>query len=104
MKNIIRLQDVGARDLHIVTERPTTEPKLKSGFLPVSVSVWGFGGTVLSLSYDRRERETERGRERDGGGERDTQRQRHTEGGEVAEGRKGGEAPRERGWRKGGRD
>ena len=78
----------------------------------MSVLVWGFGGTVLSLSYDRKERDGAR----EGGteGERDTQRQR--EGGTEGEGEGGRELltaeencffffrpARERGWRKGGR-
>ena len=79
------------RKLHIVTERPKTEPKptpsvLKngkpmSGFLPVSVSVWGFGRTVISLSYDRRERERDGVREGGTEGERGRDTQRQREGG-----------------------
>ena len=37
----------------------------------MSVSVWGFDGTVISLSYDRRERERRSEGGRDGGGERE---------------------------------
>ena len=43
----------------------------------------GFGGTVLSLSYDRRERESEGGR--DGEGERDTETERGRDGGRGRE-------------------
>ena len=44
----------------------------------MSVSVWGFGGTVISLSYDMRERD----RAREGGteGERETHRDSEREG------------------------
>ena len=67
----------------------------------MSILVWGFSGTVLSLSYYRRKRETERGREGQRGerhthrprlsregwrGERDTQRLRLREGGTEGEG------------------
>ena len=94
------------RELHIVTERPNTEPKLTPSVLKnwetevqFSSGV-GFGGTVLSLSYERRERERRSEEQRDGGVERDTK----TERGGTAEGdcffffR----LARERGWWKGG--
>ena len=40
------------------------------------VSVWGFGGTVISVSYDRRERDGAREGGMEGERGRDTQRQR----------------------------
>ena len=97
------------RELHIITEIPKTEPKPtpsvlktgkpKSGFLPVSVSVWGLSGTVLSLSYDSRERDGARegGREggRDGGGERDTEIERGRDGGRGRERKRERERERE---------
>ena len=76
------------RELHIVTERPNTEPKLTPSVLKnwetevqFSSGV-GFGGTVLSLSYDRREREreTERGTKGRRGRERHKDRERRNGG------------------------
>ena len=68
----------------------------------MAVSVWGFSGTVPSLSCDRRERERWSEGGRDGGGERDTQRQRQREGGMEGEGERERARGRERNF-KGGR-
>ena len=77
----------GTRELHIVTERPNTEPKPTPSVLKNwETEVWfssgvGFGGTVLSLSFDRRERDGAR----DGEGERDIETERGRDGGRGRE-------------------